>query len=230
MKTLEYWKNRKRHASAKTNAWRLMEDTPESNYWLGYLLSDGCFGLDGRIAFKQEKHNKPAVYKFGKWVLYKGSYKNKCKKTGKEKKSAEARFRDPELCDAYCLKWGIPRGRQENETTKTYVPPDFYHIKNRLVCYESFIAGLISGDGNITNFGASRVKMHRNWLPFLEKIHHEAKLVEVDDHRPKQAMFYLDVKEMQVLYKKIMHHRLPLLFDKWGPVENRYKKHLSTIQ
>lgn len=224
MKTLEYYKTRKRHPTTKTNAHRLMEDTPESNYWLGYLLTDGHFGLDGQIRLEQFGRDRPAVEYFAKFIHFKGNIY-----TQKKGHNLTATFTDAELCRDYCLKWNIARGTLKNKTTKTYIPPNFDHIKSRLVCHKSFLAGLISGDGSIRR-GRCYIKMHKNYLPLLQNINPEAKLVEVgtgDNSRsidPLQAFCYIDVDEMQEIYQTCTRHKIPLIKEKWLPVIERIEK------
>ena len=220
MKTLEYYKTRKRHPTTKTNAHRLMEDTPESNYWLGYLLTDGHFGLDGQIRLEQFGRDRPAVEYFAKFIHFKGNIY-----TQKKGHNLTATFTDAELCRDYCLKWNIARGTLKNKTTKTYIPPNFDHIKSRLVCHKSFLAGLISGDGSIKD-GRCIIRMHKNWLGFLQNINPEAKLIEVGGWSTdfSAAHCSIGVDQMQEIYQTCLKHKIPLIEEKWMPVVERVKK------
>lgn len=219
MKTLEYYKTRKRRA--KTNAWRLMEDSPESNYWLGYLLADGCFYLDGKIGFGQSGKNKQAVLEFAKFIGFGGKIQVS---EGGHRLIVE--FGDKEICSDYCLKFGIPRGLEKDETTKTYIPPDFHHIKSRLGCYYSFLAGLVAGDGSVDE-GHCTIGMHKNYLPFLQNINPEAKLVErkIKDESwstdPWKASCYIGTDQLQQIYQTALANKIPLVKQKWQSVLSR---------
>ena len=226
MKTLEYYKTRKLHPTTKTNAYRLMEDTPESNYWLGYLLADGWFGLGGQINFDQSGRDKKAVLDFAKFIDFQGTIG--VRKNGH---SIVVKFTDPELCRDYCQKWNIARGTLKNKTTKTYTPSDFDYIKNKLVCYLSFLAGFISGDGTICKRDAiSYIEIHQNWLPFLQNINPKAKLIGVDVSKksrstdPLLAHCHIGVDQMQEIYQTCLKHKIPLVEEKWKSVPARTQK------
>lgn len=223
MKTLEYYRTRKRRA--KTNAYKLMLDTPESNYWLGYLLADGWFSLNGRIAFAQSGRDKQAVLDFAKFINFQG-------RIGIQERDHKltVKFTDTELCRDYCQKWGIPRGTKSGQNTKTYNPPDFYHIKDKLTCYKSFLCGLVSGDGSVYEAGGCYIEMHKNWLGFLKDINSDAVLKKRKikgksrSTDPWSAFCYIGVDETQDIYQTAIANNIPLGQQKWSPVPTRTTK------
>lgn len=53
------------------NLQRLLEDTPEAFYWIGFLLADGSFSK-GRIRFAIKDVEQ--LYRFGTFIDYTGTY------------------------------------------------------------------------------------------------------------------------------------------------------------
>jgi len=139
----------------------LLKETPESYYWMGFLMADGHFS-DKRISLTISEQDLPHLMKFKKYVNSKNAIT-------KLKKENCYRIKMTSVKDVKELK-----SKFKISSKKTYKPCDFKHIKNKKLLF-SLIVGLIDGDGSISknkNWEAYQLSftMHSSWVDSLNYI------------------------------------------------------------
>lgn len=139
---------------------KLLDDTPETYYWIGYLLADGHF-YENRIKFTQSGLDKISVEKFKTYLEASCDVKYNSKLD-----SFEFSIMNVDIVPKIKTKFDI----KEN---KTYCPPDkkiFEDMDIDLLAY--LFIGFIDGDGHIANLHNRpdynlRIKVHSSWCDVL---------------------------------------------------------------
>ena len=139
---------------------KLLEDTPEAYYWIGYLLADGHFYTD-KIKFTQNGEDKLSVEKFKNYV------NGSCEvKYDKILDSAIFSVMSKDIVPQIMRKFDI-------KSDKTYNPPHneiFENMDIDLLAY--LFIGFVDGDGHIANLHNRpdynlRIKVHSSWKDIL---------------------------------------------------------------
>lgn len=184
---------------------KLLEESPESYYWMGFLLADGNF-KDGRIrlglGIKDENH----LLRFCKYINYFGSISKTAIKVSMG-------VMHKEVVEQIQEKFNI----QEN---KTLNPPK-YIIPNNFLGL-SLIIGFIDGDGNINKQykrqdGLIRIKCHSSWFSILCQF--SAILNCAQPYINKQGYVVLNIAKrssIELLQSNIRQYTLPVLIRKWN--------------
>ena len=130
----------------------LLEETPESYYWIGFLMADGNFN-NGRISFTLAKKDEEQVLKFAKFIKWTGKIKTTPIYAGISPMHKEA-------VDKICEKFDLKKN-------KTYNPPEtiLNHDKELL---KYLLIGFIDGDGTI-NECSIRFRVHSSWINILKE-------------------------------------------------------------
>lgn len=151
------------------NVGRLLEETPEAYYWMGFLLADGSFDKDGRVNLTLSEKDSEQVYKFATFLetekidikTRKTNYSEACKMF---KVSCLSTYYGPQIRKKFDLK-----------LNKTENPPDLAKVlkgkSDDLIM--SLIIGFIDGDGciqymNNRNSAAIKIQIHSSWLNNLK--------------------------------------------------------------
>ena len=139
---------------------KLLDDTPETYYWIGYLLADGHFYTD-RIKFTQNGIDKISVENFKKYIegTCDVKYDNKIDQASFSVMSVDV---VPEIMKKFDIK-----------SDKTYNPPSkeiFENMDIDLLAY--LFIGFVDGDGHIANLHNRpdynlRIKVHSSWCDIL---------------------------------------------------------------
>jgi len=150
--------NRNCDVYREANMNKLMVDTNDAFYWIGFLAADGYFN-DGRIklilAIKDIEH----LSKFGKFI--------ETTNINFDTNTCNISLKNISIFDNLCYKFGF-------NNNKTYSPPDLYNIFQNInidLIY-SFIIGFIDGDGCIRkvhnrNDCNLTIHLHKSWLDNL---------------------------------------------------------------
>jgi hypothetical protein len=214
----------KKRAKRLNNLKVLLEETPETYYWMGFLLADGHFDNGKRIIVGLSEHDRDHLEKFAKYIGYNGAI-------SLVKKGSYSAVRlsamDTEVVGKLCEKFDI-------KSNKTYNPPESlsWMPEDLFLC---LMAGLIDGDGNISNFRGRkdafiRIKQEKSWLPILREI---AKYFKEEDRVKINKLGYAEVEitgfpKIRELKKKLLEYNLPLMNRKWDKIdvgyETRYEK------
>ena len=139
---------------------KLLDDTPETYYWIGYLLADGHFYTD-KIKFTQNGADKLSVEKFRNYIggSCEVKYDNKLDSTTFSVMSKDI---VPQIMRKFDIK-----------SNKTYNPPCneiFENMNIDLLAY--LFIGFVDGDGHIANLHNRpdynlRIKVHSSWKDIL---------------------------------------------------------------
>lgn len=148
---------------------RLLEETSQAYYWIGYLMADGYMhdGL-GQIVLVSDIKDKEHLDKFAEFLNTTVKvYKHKSNKGSFRKENGfQARVSVAEV--SICKKI---KDKFDWKIQKTYYPPDVNILENILDTDEkffSFLIGFIDGDGNIgANYSHIKIENHASW----EEIH-----------------------------------------------------------
>ena len=139
---------------------KLLEDTPEAYYWIGYLLADGHFYTQ-RLKFTQNGVDKISVENFKKYIeaTCDVKYDNKIDQASFSIMSIDV---VPKIMKKFDIK-----------SDKTYNPPSreiFENMDIDLLAY--LFIGFVDGDGHIANLHNRpdynlRIKVHSSWYGVL---------------------------------------------------------------
>ena len=156
--------------SSTNKVWResdlsiLLNETLESNYWIGFLLADGSIFNNKRLKFALADKDKDQVIRFADYIGCKNWHENI--KHGKYSYcyvSAQDNEIVPKLTDRFDIK-----------QNKTYDPPRVSVFDNLSDdCFLSLFVGFVDGDGCIQNIAGKRkdvglqIKNHGSWIKVL---------------------------------------------------------------
>lgn len=198
---------------------KLLEDTPEAYYWIGYLLADGHFYTD-RIKFTQNGIDKISVENFKKYIegTCDVKYDNKIDQASFSIMSVGV---VPEIMKKFDIK-----------SDKTYNPPSkeiFENMDVDLLAY--FFIGFVDGDGHIANLHNRpdynlRIKVHSSWYDilnvFTERLFGLSEYVKIN----KQGYADLAIGNSQILkqFKKKYFENISFepLHRKWDVIDLNY--------
>lgn len=203
---------------------RLLEDSYEAYYWIGFILADaGLHRRRNNIDFSMQlsvldlEHLKKVAQFLG---IDKIKYR-------RDKKQAYITGQNKIIISKFIEKFGLI-------LPKTYNCPNL-EISNKelLIC---LLIGFIDGDGSINNNSKCKksveiaIKLHKNWINFL-KIYEElcphGKISEGSggyENKQKYPRFRLTYyPEILWLKNKAIEYNLPILNRKWSKVDNNHK-------
>jgi hypothetical protein len=205
---------------------RLLEETPEAYYWIGFLMADGYIRhekntLRLRLSLKDEDHLKQYAFFIGERVKYE---KGCClvEKSGDVVKKIAKKF--------------------DFKPRKTYNPPRIDIIKNDDL-FLSFLTGMIDGDGSFSKSGQLMYGCHASWIENIDFYFKRAWKIsgcELEMSSMKIPSAYLDRSGMCLLairHMSFLHFlrdrsyelSLPILHRKWQRIPEMKKKHCNTF-
>jgi len=196
----------------------LLENTPETYYWIGFLLADGTFSTN-RIKIGLAKKDSNHVMKLRNYLSYEGDLQNHyfgCM--------------DNNLVPLIMKKFDINQN-------KTYHPPRIEimdEIKNDDL-FTSLVIGLIDGDGCIIHQYKRKdsritIKLHKSWELFLQYVANRIyKILQRDDTiktRTVQKKYvqicFSNSQVVKFLKQKSLLLNLPYLERKWSRIDADY--------
>jgi len=218
------WDSIKIHALSlnlkKTNQHRkqsdlsiLLDNTPQSYYWMGFLLADGHFS-ETRVSLGLSKKDYHHVKAFANFI-----------KAKQIRKSPTAAAMDVEIVPKIRAKFGITN-------RKTYEPSKIdCHDDNLFI---SLVIGIIDGDGNISHQTRRedcfiRIKCHKTWLDNLQKISN--RLAKILSLKPNIAeinkqgyanIYFSNSIIVKFIKKKVIELNLPVLKRKWNKIDENW--------
>lgn len=183
---------------------KLLENTPEKFYWLGFLVADGHFSNTGRLQVTLALEDYAHLQKLATWL---GDFKVKiwggtCSLAVMDVSTVK------ELQRLYKI-----------QSNKTENPPDLSILtEEQLFCFK---VGFIDGDGSIQkqtgrNDCKITIKCHKNWLKFFK-----------DNFSPKSHVNaagyaycgFANIQYLQELKKRSQQLQLPVLERKWDLID-----------
>lgn len=199
----------------------LLDDTPETFYWIGFLLADGCFG-DNRIRLSLSIKDKEHVLRFGNFIKYNGTYTETDIKFGLACKNIT-------IVEQICKKFDINQA-------KTYNPPETIMNFDENLRY-ALLAGFIDGDGNIQRQNKRadfllRIKNHASWLNILKEFGRmitDKECVKLNGSGYAELNITNTVK-LQELKRRVMSLNLPLMSRKWDVIDLNFVSKYTTAE
>lgn len=190
----------------------LLEDTPETYYWIGFLLADGHFD-EKRIVVGLAEHDRDHLERFAKYISYEGTISTVKKNSYNAVHSAvRLSAMDAEVVTKLREKFDI-------KSNKTYNPPKTlkWVSEDLFLC---LLAGFIDGDGSI-NESCIRIKVHISWFNILLEFCERLKLPEKNVFITKEnyCVFYINRCDANRLFKNIiLNNSIPFLYRKWSNI------------
>lgn len=183
----------------------LLNESPETYYWLGFLVADGTVSTT-RLRLTVAIKDKPHLLKFAKYINYTGSFNEK-------PHSISIAVMDTTVVKMLRSKFDI----NSNKTCN----PSRYEIPNTDLGL-AFIAGFIDGDGSIMHQWKRldyrlAIKLHGSWEQFLLQINKLlSNSITTRINTYGYAQFCLtNTSELLELKRKITDLNLPILNRKW---------------
>jgi hypothetical protein len=207
-----------------TNVKKLIEETPEAYYWMGFLMADGHF-TEKRIIVGLSIKDVDHIKKFAKFISADYSEGNK-KCCGKYYGSCSVSAANSDIVPLLREKFKI-------HSNKTHNPCDITWIKNNGLLL-SLIIGFIDGDGSIsrqTNRTDTflRIKCHSSWLFNLQFISDiickDCNLkpnIAAINRQGYAAVAFSNSIILKFLKKKGKDLKLPVLKRKWDRVNENF--------
>lgn len=199
-------KNKKSSGIAK-----LLLDSPESYYWIGFLMADGHFSQK-RIKVHLASQDADHVYKFAQFIEYTGDQTN-C-----------LIVMDSVSVPLIKTKFGI-------SNQKTWTPCRIATKHDRL--FISLLIGFIDGDGCIRRLHnrsdcSIDIKCHRSWMKNLQYMSERvAKILGLEpvSARPTNSgyarLVLSDNRILKYLKKSAVDLHLPFMRRKWEIVDEQ---------
>lgn len=196
------------HLGRKNKLVKLLENTPEKWYWLGFLLADGCFLANGRLKVCISSRDKEHLDKFRNFVDV-GNVKP-------YNEYLQWQVMDVSTCTNLMCQFNI-RNR------KTYEPPDLSVLtEEQMFCLS---IGFIDGDGTISKQSGRQgsyisIKVHSSWLDTLQ--------IMFPWHKPYiQNSGYAvinisDTKSVRAYKNRAKELSLPFLDRKWENIDSDF--------
>lgn len=200
----------KKHWQSKSDLRPLLNETPKTYYWLGFLIADGHFD-EKSLAFSLKKSDINQINKFKKFLKYKGDCKPRFIHVG-----------DVKIIKSIRNKFKITN----NKTTK---PCSINHI-NDDNSFISFVIGYIDGDGCIGNQTNRkdcyiRFHCHKNWKNNIQYISN--RICKLSNTKSQKCiigndgytrLIFTNFKIVKFLKKKAVELKLPFLKRKWNKI------------
>ena len=194
---------------------KLLDDTPEAYYWMGFLMADGCFHYN-RLLIALAFQDENLLIKFLNFLSCDNNIHSDNIKTVLT------------IMDTY----SVPLLRQKFDINKrkTYNPPKNILWMEDDLLY-SFIIGFIDGDGSILKQYRRedpilRIKIHSNWLNILNDItkfiSDKAKVPVVLARINNQGYANVNLANhvlLKSIKNKVLELGLPYLKRKWSLID-----------
>lgn len=200
---------------------KLLDGSPESFYWHGFLIGDGYFGNKNRrlslsLAIKDAEHLKRFRDFIGNGTISYGISSGFSSQSPYSNISIMDSENLPKLAEMY----GIDGAKTKN-------PPNIHSISEERLNY--FIIGFIDADGSIrhqtgrTDCSMS-IKKHHTWKNVLSEMFNKPSSIN------KEGYAFISITDNEILrkYKRIaISSNLPVLSRKWDLVdENAVSKYI----
>jgi hypothetical protein len=197
---------------------KLLEDTPEAYYWMGFIMADGSF-VGNRLKLGLSSKDNTHLKKLYKYL--------ECENTIHEDNiSCSFSIMDSHSVPLLKKKFDIKK-------KKTYNPPKTINWMVDYLKY-AFIIGFIDGDGSIRKQHNRedvilRIKVHKNWFNIILEIStfisQGCNLEVVQPNNDKYGYVNINLAN-NILLKSLKNitikYNLPVLNRKWSLINENY--------
>jgi hypothetical protein len=197
---------------------KLLDETPETYYWIGFLMADGHFNDKiNRLTIELSIKDKEHLEKLAKFIGLK-----KVNINGRG--NCSIGVQNKQIISQLIKKFNI-------NNRKTYHLNTIIIEDNNL--FSSFIAGFIDGDGCIRDKTYDiKISLHGNTLPTImkwavkfNKIYNATNIPYIN--KRKFVVWYITNSEAIVKYKKILLSlNLPIMKRKWDRIDINFKSRI----
>lgn len=211
-----YYQIRKKISPRKKQLSKLLEWSPESCYWLGFLMGDGSFykgAVDLCLAKKDFNH----LLKYIEFLTL--DIKPKSKRENSPYPAYRVQVEDIDTVEKIHNIFNFVSPKTYNPFNLDYILSHDYFIP--------FLAGYIDADGNIRTNNCNnlqiRILAHNNWKDNFALIANKLLQLDIDSkiYTKKYTTLYIHkAKSVMDLYKKVYSYNLPLLDRKWDIIKN----------
>lgn len=193
-----------------TKLQRLLDDSPEKWYWLGFLLADGSFNKNGRLSLCLGIKDLEHLTAFRDFV---GCGNIRIAKGGK---SCEWKVMDTSVMKKLTSEFKI-------SSRKTYQPPDLHSVNETSLKLMSI--GFIDGDGSIKkqfnrNSSSITIKVHSSWKNVLVLLFPQA--THAINQQGYARSFITKNDDVRHLKLFALQYNLPILKRKWDVIDDSY--------
>lgn len=208
---------------------KLLQDTPESYYWAGFLLADGCAKRQNGIRLQLAEKDADHIKTYAKFI---NNNQNINKVTNNNFISYYIDFINRDVVTKFRTKF-------DWRDKKTHNPPTTNIIKwLDTNLFLSLLIGYIDGDGCI-QYQSGRVDpkisihIHNSWLDFVNTINNRLNLIyDYTSIKPprmlKTGFVRYDIgcfRTIKKLKQFGLDNKLPILERKWNKIDlNRLHK------
>lgn len=203
---------------------KLLLETCEAYYWIGYLMADGSFLFDkNKIKLTQSGENQNQVRRFASFVGCRNMHGYEIKTPYGSSDVLEVGVADEEVFPRLIRKFGIKPFKTTHPCNLSWISrvPDKFFL--------SFFIGFVDGDGCISHQTNRKdcsihIKIHASWKSNLQKISNQmckiarTKPNKILDHEYAVIVFSNSVL-LKVLKRHIKKFLLPVLEKKWGKID-----------
>jgi len=205
--------------SCSKNISVLLTETPETYYWIGFLMADGSFDdVKMTMKFSLQEKDTDHVLLFKKYIKYIGNFKLN-----------EFKVMNKDIVNKIIKKFDF-------KSNKTYNPPD-KNIINKMNdnLFFSFLIGFIDGDGYIQKDKRKKnefritIKLHQSWIDILQllsdRICNYLKLKNYSAIINNQGFAKIGFSNFEIvkfLKKHAINYNLPILKRKWDLIDIKY--------
>lgn len=188
----------------------LLLDTPESYYWMGFLLADGHFSAKGVMKITLASIDRSHLLKLKKFLHIKNMQEEN------NGKAVCIKTMDTKLVPIITSKFDI-------SNKKTYQPPNLSFIKDRDLLM-SLIIGYIDGDGCIAKKAKGfslNIHCHASWLKTIDSFVKAINPTSTARIRPDgyASASVSNNESLKELKRFAINKNLPILKRKWDKID-----------
>lgn len=210
--------NLPRKSQRKGSLHKLLEETLETYYWIGFILADGHFTKSNQLvvvsSLKDQLHlEKLAKFLDGQVKIYDRS-DSPGKYEGSEKQFCRIAIQDHKIGKQIKEKFDI-------NNNKTYKPNDLRKLNIQNDLMKSLIIGFVDGDGSFLTENSIRIECHSAWRnnlfyikEFCEK-YLDAPDMSISDESREHCYITLNSKSTKELRQFALENKLPFMQRKW---------------
>lgn len=190
--------------TCKNTCKNLLLKTPESYYWLGFLIADGHFSKNNVLHINIIKNDLNHLINFCNFLQF-------------DHKKIKIKNNIIRLSISDNNTLSILKSEYNINSNKTYNPINFnFNIETDFIM--CFLIGLIDGDGSITNKKKCYITAHKSWFNFYNNFKIGKNYIYDNNIR-----YFINTTYLYELKKIIYKYDLPVLNRKWNKLDKLYK-------